>query len=161
MDALRFLDAQHDAILELFHRFEQARGRDARGRAFRKLADALALHTTIEEQRFYPALFVGPLQDTLRDSVEEHLSAKRLLADLLALPVGDGQFDAKVRVLRQLTAHHMLEEEITLFPRVRAHFTGGELRVLGEELEALTRQLEGHDPRLAVRGETGAAAPLG
>lgn len=163
MDALRFLEAQHDDIRTLFRQFDRADERVERRRAFLELADQLALHTTVEERRFYPVVFVGALEGALREAVEEHLAAKRVLADLLDLDVEDPQFIPKVHVLREEVEHHLLREEIELFPMVRANFTGLELAVIGEALEELTRTLQGLGaaPRNHIPEETAHAAPLG
>ncbi len=58
----------------------------------------------------------------LDEAVEEHLSAKRLLKDILALKTGDQSLDAKLEVLKEQIEHHVQEEEGELFPRVRAEF---------------------------------------
>src|SRR5262245_23666631 len=105
MDAVRFLRAQHDEMRELFGQYARAEKRPKR-RLFLRIADLVAAHDAIEEQLFYPVVFVGPMQDMLRQAVEEHLAAKRILADLLSMRGSDARFDAKMRVLEELLRLH-------------------------------------------------------
>ena len=51
----------------------------------------------IEEKLFYPESKQENTEDILRESVEEHLSMKRILADLMEVGADDEQFDAKMR----------------------------------------------------------------
>ena len=61
-----------------------------------------------------------PFLDALvLESLEEHLSMKRLLADLLALSPADETFQPKCKVLQEQARHHHKEEEEHLFPKVR------------------------------------------
>ena len=54
------------------------------------------------------------------ESLEEHLSLKRILADVLSLRTSDEHFAPKVQVLKeQAEHHHEEEEEEKLFPKVK------------------------------------------
>ena len=86
---------------------------------FDEIADDFAAHGEIEEKIFYPAVYVGELKEKLQEAVEEHLAAKRIVADLLEMEPTDEQFDPKMKVLRELIEHHVEEEEGELFPLVR------------------------------------------
>src|SRR3712207_7403878 len=86
---------------------------------FARIADNLAAHATIEEKLFYPSVYVGPTADKLQEAVEEHLSAKRVMADLLDMDPLDAQFKAKMKVLQELVEHHVEEEEKDLFKDVK------------------------------------------
>jgi hypothetical protein len=79
----------------------------------------------MEEKIFYPSVYVGPLKDALKEAVEEHLGAKRVIADLLAMKPSDEQFDAKMTVLKEEIEHHVKEEEGSLFPKVEKNFPAG------------------------------------
>ena len=84
IDAIELLTQQHSEVDELFEKFEKAsEGQDERVlmELFTRIADNLAAHATIEEKLFYPSVYVGPTAEKLQHAVEEHLSAKRVLAD--------------------------------------------------------------------------------
>src|SRR4029078_3591768 len=97
---------------------------------------ALAIHSAIEEKHFYPAVKERTTEAILLESVEEHLAIKRVIADLLQLDAGDETFAAKVKVLEDEVAHHVEEEEETLFPRVEQMFDDEALESLGEAVDA-------------------------
>lgn len=160
MDATDLLKRQHDEVKALFEAFEASEDESEKDDLFAEIADSLAAHATIEEQLFYPAVYVGENKDLLQEAVEEHLSAKRIIADLLKMEVGDEQFDAKVKVLKEQIEHHVEEEEGDLFAHVRKTLSKQELDTLGEEMEAMFERLISADPRQNVPMETGEAARL-
>lgn len=77
----------------------------------------LTLHTTLEEECFYPAARSALQQADLIDEAEvEHQSAKDLIAKLGQMSPGDDKYGATFIVLGEYIAHHVKEEEIELFP---------------------------------------------
>jgi iron-sulfur cluster repair protein YtfE (RIC family) len=161
MDAIQLLKQQHDEVRELFGKYEKAKEVREKEEAFVRLADCLSAHTTIEEKRFYPAIYEGEEMDKkLREAVEEHLAAKRILADLLDMDPSDPQFDAKMQVLQEQVDHHLEEEEEELFEMVKKSRSSDALQKLGKQMEELYQQLMAGEPREDVPEETDHAAPL-
>lgn len=156
MDAIELLEAQHRAVAELIERTERVAQAAERALVFTELADLVALHTTIEEEVFYPSVRKRETEDALLDSLDEHLVVKRLLADLMRLDVEDPAFSPRLRVLGEQIAHHVAEEERTLFPRVRRTFSGDALAELGEDMTGLMAELQLRgEPRLELFEQTG------
>jgi hemerythrin-like domain-containing protein len=161
MDAIKLLKDQHDEVEDLFKQYEKSEDSAIKRELFVKIADNLSAHATIEEKLFYPAVYVGEMQELLHEAVEEHLGAKRIIADLLEMSVQDENFDAKMKVLKEQIEHHIEEEEGELFPKVRKSFAKEELEALGTEMEAMFEELEKGEPRKEVPAQTDEAAPLG
>ena len=161
MDAITMLKRQHREVSELFERFHKARTGKQKQDIFEKIADALAIHAAIEEQHFYPSVKKKATEDILRESVEEHLQMKRVIADLLDLDASDVSFAAKVKVLQDDVEHHVEEEEKDLFPKVKKLFDAKELASIAAAMQDTETELEGEgDPRQMVPDETGRAAPI-
>ncbi|HZR10790.1 MAG TPA: hemerythrin domain-containing protein [Myxococcales bacterium] len=160
MDAIELLKMQHEEAKKLFEQIEAAED-EKKEDLFEQLADALAVHATIEEKHFYPATKNARTEELLQEAVEEHLGVKRLIADLLEMSPEDAQFDAKVKVLREQVEHHVEEEEGELFPKVRKMFKEDELDDLGVVMQDMADDLKAAGaPRESVPAETGSAAPL-
>ncbi len=160
MDALTLLKNQHEEAKSLFRKIEKADEEEMQ-ELFDQLADALAVHATIEEKEFYPATKNARTEELLQEAVEEHLGAKRIIADLLQMSPSDAQFEAKVKVLREMVEHHIEEEESELFPKVKKMLSADELEDLGVLMEDMAEDLKAEGaPREQVPAETGAAAPL-
>jgi hemerythrin superfamily protein len=160
MNALELLKSQHDEVDDLFTKIEASES-SRKAALFAELADKLAAHAKIEEQLFYPAVLAKQTEEILLESAEEHLSIKRLLADLLLLSVDHEHFDAKLSVMKEQVEHHAKEEEEgELFPKVKQLLATDELDALGGEMLSLFEQLLQSKPRLQVPTETSAAAPL-
>lgn len=164
MNAVDLLITQHRTLESKFDDLMTAvdAGSAARCRALlAEAGDDLTVHIASEEQVFYPAVKARRTTDILMESLEEHLSLKRLLADLLALDPGEATFKPKAKVLQEQTEHHHKEEENHLFPQVQKLMDPAELDALGEDMLALQQQLRAEgQPREAVADETNAAAPL-
>ena len=164
MDAITLLKQQHREVEKLFERFEKASEGEGDAEVlkelFARIADNLAAHCAIEERIFYPSVYVGDTADKLHEAVEEHLSAKRLIADLLELEPEAPQFKAKMSVLKEEISHHVEEEEGELFKQVREMLKRQELQVLGEEMQAQFDALLQGEPRRDVPAQTDEAAPL-
>lgn len=161
MNAIDLLARQHREVKALFARYEKASSLDAKRRLFEQIADDLAVHAAIEEKHFYPATKSARTDDLLQEAVEEHLQAKRLIADLLEMEVDDSQFDAKMGVLKEEIEHHVEEEESELFPQVKKLLADDELEDLGIVMEDLADEIkEDGAPRAHVPAETGEAAQI-
>lgn len=123
--------------------------------------DELAVHILAEEEIVYPAVHATRTEDILLESLEEHLSLKRLLADLLALAPDDVTFQPKCKVLEEQARHHHKEEEEHLFPDMRRLLDEASRQALGAAVMAHEQALHGAgDPRGRVLEQTSAAAAL-
>jgi hemerythrin superfamily protein len=161
MNAIKLLKQQHREVEALFKQLEKARSARPRRKAFEQIADKLAVHATIEEKHFYPAVNRQATEEILLEAVEEHLGVKRVIADLLDLEADDPTFEAKAKVLKDLVEHHVEEEEETLFPKVQKLIKADELAAIAEEMQSTMEELlENGSPRQAVPAETDRAATL-
>ncbi|MBA3393107.1 MAG: hemerythrin domain-containing protein [Deltaproteobacteria bacterium] len=161
IDALELLRSQHEEVESLIEEIEEADDPAAKEALFAEMADKLAAHSTIEEKILYPSVMIEKTRESLIEATEEHLSVKRLLADMMELAVDDEHFDAKLTVLKEQVRHHAHdEEEDQLFPQVRRMMNKDELAALGNEMLALFEMLIEREPRKRVPAETVEAAPL-
>ena len=163
MNAIDLLEQQHREVEELFEEFEGAgeNAKKTKERVCRELSDQLAMHAEIEEKLFYPESKQENTEEILRESVEEHLSMKRILADLMDVGSGDDQFDAKMSVLKEQVEHHVEEEEKELFPKVRKSLSKKELEELGDRMQKMFEKLEAQgDASSRIPDQTDAPSPI-
>jgi len=88
----------------------------------RQICNELKIHTTLEEEIFYPAArsaLDDKGDDLLDEATVEHASAKDLIAQLESASADEELYDAKVTVLGEYIKHHVKEEQEELFPRCR------------------------------------------
>ena len=144
VDAVELLKQQHREVEEMFERFEKMTDRAVVSK--KKLADeicnALIMHTTIEEEIFYPATREASdeTEDMVDEAVVEHASAKDLIAQIQEMDPGDDLYDAKVKVLGELVEHHVKEEEEEMFPKTRELKL--DMKALGEEMAMRQKEIE-------------------
>lgn len=142
-DAIAVLRADHALVEELFSKFEKARDGARKQALATRICMELKIHTTIEEEIFYPATReVLPKEEDLLDEAKvEHDSAKELIAQIEAGKPDDERWDAKVTVLSEYIKHHVKEEHTEMFPKVRK--TKLDLKALGQQLLERKKQLMG------------------
>jgi len=159
MNAIKMLKKQHREVEALFKELEKAKSAAPRRKVFEKVADALAVHATIEERHFYPAVNKKQTQSMVLEAVEEHLVVKRVIADLLDMDASDPIFMAKVSVLKEEVQHHVEEEEEELFPKVQKLLDDDELEALADSMAETAEELQrAGKPRMSVPSETREAA---
>lgn len=155
MDAIEILKRQHDEVKQLFSNLENTEDVEERSSIFAELADAFVIHSHLEEQIFYPTAFDDETEEELREAVEEHLQAKRIIADMLDTDPSDEQWTAKCTVLKEDIQHHVEEEETELFPLVMEQFGEKRIRELGIQMAERAEELQNEgEPRLRVYEET-------
>src|SRR5688572_10327058 len=160
MDAIELLRRQHHEMERSMAHVLDAPDGAAKKARFADVADRLTVHIASEEQVFYPAVKAARTEDILLESLEEHLSLKRLVADLIELDPADQTFDPKFKVLKEQTEHHHEEEEDHLFPKAMKLLDGERRNSLGNEMLELQKKLGRQgEPRERVVNETDAAAP--
>lgn len=146
MDALVLLTADHNRVRGLFARFqaaEEAEDSALMAELSEKIITDLEVHTTIEEEIFYPGVSDASeeIKDTVDEGVEEHHVAKILMSEIKPLSPEDDAFTAKMKVLIESIEHHAGEEEEELFPPCRKAMEKAALEDLGQRLEARKAQL--------------------
>ena len=146
MDALALLTADHNRVRGLFTRFKDAHeGNDgaAMGTLATTIFTELEVHTTIEEEIFYPYChdLSDEIGETVDEGVEEHHVVKVLMEEIGALEAGGDQWVAKLQVLIENVEHHAEEEEKEMFPKVRSNTSADDREQLGTRLDARKGEL--------------------
>ena len=158
MDAIDILERHHRQLEKQFTALKKSDKPSAED--FKAAADLLVSHMTIEEQLFYPAVKAKRTEDILLESLEEHLSLKRVLSDLMQLKCDDPKFGPKLHVLAEQLEHHQKEEEDHLFPKAKKLLGSDAREQLGARMEAEIEAMKHESPRELVHDQTDAAAPL-
>lgn len=141
MDAIQLLKADHKKVKELLAELAKTTTRAAKTRSelLAQIRVDLEVHTTIEEEIFYPAFRKAGTKDDAKmyfEALEEHRAAGDLvLPDLLDTDVGSEQFSGRAKVLRELVEHHVKEEEEEMFKEAKKLLAAAELKALGARME--------------------------
>jgi hemerythrin superfamily protein len=139
--AVDFLSEQHRQVEQLFDEIDRAEEGEAFG-FIESLADLLAIHTSIEEQIFYPGVRRQETEEDLADSVDEHDEMKRLLRELVEAEPEEVDYRALFNQVKELVQHHVGDEEQELFPKVKKLFDARRLEEMGAQMEQLAQRLE-------------------
>jgi hemerythrin superfamily protein len=146
VQGIDLLIADHNRVRGLFAQFKEAHEKDdptTMSAVVLKIIEDLEVHTTIEEEIFYPEVHdtSGEIGETVDEGIQEHHVAKTLIAEIKQQPDGDDEWVAKVQVLIENVEHHAEEEEKELFPPLRSRLSEEKLDDLGTRLEARKQQL--------------------
>jgi hemerythrin superfamily protein len=136
-DAIALLKADHRQVEAWFSQFMKSKNPQKRQQLATNICDALTVHTTIEEEIFYPAFIEATGdKDTHHEAVVEHAGAKTLIEEIQAMSPGDDYYDAKMTVLSEMIKHHVKEEEQPGGMFAEAKKSDMDLQLLGEQLLA-------------------------
>jgi len=143
-DAIALLKADHRQVADWFEQFEKARTDGRKLELATDICNALKVHTTIEEEIFYPAFLEATEDKDLHHEAEiEHDGAKRLIAEIEASSPDDDYYDSKVKVLSEMIKHHVKEEEQPGGMFAEARKSDMDLDALGEQMAQRKSELEG------------------
>ena len=147
-DAIALLKADHRQVETWFEQFEKAKADQRKLDLATRICDALTVHTTIEEEVFYPAFLEATEdKDLHHEAAIEHDAAKKLIAEIDASGPEDDYYDARVKVLSEMIKHHVKEEEQPGGMFAEARKSGMDLVALGAEMAARKGELEAQGPR--------------
>lgn len=135
-DVIQLLEDDHKKVKKMFKDFEKlAKQGDEAGKVeiATQICMELKVHTQVEEEIFYPALYEAfDEPDLVDEAVVEHASAKDLIEQIESMVGSEELYDAKVKVLGEYINHHVEEEEKEIFPKARK--AKMDLEGLGESL---------------------------
>ena len=142
VDAIALLKADHREVEDWFKQFEKAQSSARKAELAQKICQALRIHTTIEEEIFYPAFLEATANTDMHHEAEvEHAGAKNLIRQIEAIGPDDDYFDAKVTVLAEAIKHHVKEEEQRGGMFAEARQAGMDLKALGARMQSRKDQL--------------------
>jgi len=142
--AVEILREQHDKVKKAFKQFEKLDREDteAQQQLVQTVCEDLKLHTTLEEELFYPAAREAiDDEDLLNEAQVEHETAKMLIEQLENMSGDDPNFHATFTVLGEYVLHHVKEEEGEMFPQVNE--TDLDLEELGTRMRSRMQELMG------------------
>jgi hypothetical protein len=148
VDAISLLKADHEKVRGLLSQLEKSSEKSSakREELLAKIAFELEVHTTIEEEIFYPAYrdAVKKQEDRklYQEALEEHHVVDLVMPELEETDPGTEVFSAKAKVLKEVVEHHAEEEEKEMFKRAKQVFEKEELRELGQRMEARKAELQ-------------------
>jgi hemerythrin-like domain-containing protein len=100
------------------------------------------VHTTLEEEVFYPAVREAiEDEDLLNEAAVEHESAKMLIDQLENMDPDDPNYHATFTVLGEYVKHHIKEEETEMFPQ--AEKSDLDFDSLGDRMRSRKEELAG------------------
>lgn len=119
-DAIALLKADHEAVSQLFAKYEKARSAPTKKALVAEICTALSVHAQIEEEIFYPAVKAAVKDKLLVPEAKvEHAGVKDLIAQLEGAQPDGEMYDAKVKVLSEYVKHHVKEEQNEMFAKVK------------------------------------------
>lgn len=136
-DALDLLKQDHDRVEKSFKDFEKMDRQDAEAcrRLINGVCEELTLHSTLEEEIFYPALREAiDDEDLMNEAAVEHETARMLIDQLENMGPNDPNYFATFTVLGEYVRHHVKEEQAEMFPAARK--AGLDLAGLAERMRA-------------------------
>ena len=149
MQAIDLLIADHNRVRGLFAQFKAAHESDdtaTMSEVARKIFEDLEVHTTVEEEIFYPAFKrkaeEAEQREMFFEAKEEHALVDVMLPKVKSAKPDSELFAARAKVLKDLILHHKKEEEREMFKAAKQLFSKDELQSLGAQMQRRKRELK-------------------
>ena len=143
-DAIAMLKADHAKVKKMFKQFEQlheSEDADEAELVAHQICTELKIHTSVEEEIFYPAVRAAIDEEDLMDEADvEHQSAKDLIEQIESEGPSGDKYAAKVMVLGEYINHHVAEEQNEMFPKAKRAKL--DMNELGERILARKQELK-------------------
>jgi len=142
--AIDMLKEDHAKVKKAFKEFENMDRSDTEAcrQVVKTVCEDLKVHTTLEEEIFYPAVRAAiEDEDIMNEAAVEHETAKMLIEQLENTGPDDPQYFATFTVLGEYVMHHVKEEEGEMFPQAKKAEL--DLDALGEQMKARKEELVG------------------
>ena len=143
-DAIDMLKQDHDRVEKSFKDFEKMDRQDSEAcqRLIGSVCSELTVHTTLEEEIFYPAVREAiEDEDLMNEAAVEHETARMLIDQLENMDTDDPNYFATFTVLGEYVRHHVKEEQGEMFPAAKKAKV--DLAALGERMRARKEELSG------------------
>jgi len=141
--AVDMLKADHEKVEKAFKEFEKMDRSDTETcrQLVESVCEDLKVHTTLEEELFYPAVREAiEDDDIMNEAAVEHETAKMLIEQLENMEPDDPNYVATFTVLGEYVMHHVKEEEGEMFPQAKKS-KELDLEELGERMKARKEEL--------------------
>ena len=144
-DILAALHEDHDVVQALVKKLVDSDSAAERRDLLSKIKAALVPHTKAEEKVVYDRVLALKGEKPKVDGHEgyfEHEAADRMLANLGKIErMNSAEFTAAAKVLKELLAHHIEEEERNIWSDVRENFSNEQRSKMKDEFEAAKKRV--------------------
>jgi hemerythrin superfamily protein len=138
-DVVKFLEAQHDLIEDMFDEVLHASDAKAREAAFVALRQLLAVHETAEEMFVHPRVRDeggSEITELVDARLQEEHDAKELLSNIESLDFASQEFIDELTKLRQAVLDHAQHEENEEFSKLQRELNSDERQRLTKAVQA-------------------------
>jgi hemerythrin superfamily protein len=144
-DAITLLKTDHKKVRALLETLDKTDAPARRTKLLGQIETELKVHTTIEEEIFYPAFKRKAEESDQREmyfeAKEEHGLVDIILPKAKSANPSSDEFGARAKVLKDLVVHHAKEEEKEMFKAAKKLFDRDELKTLGAQMQRRKREL--------------------
>jgi hemerythrin superfamily protein len=152
LTAIDLLKDDHEKVKKAFKEFEKMDRSDSETcrQVVQSVCNDLRVHTTLEEEIFYPAVREAiEDEDLMNEAIVEHDTAKTLIEQLENMEPDDPNYYATFTVLGEYVMHHVKEEEGEMFPQAKKA-KELDLEALGEQMRTRKEELMAEVERAAA-----------
>ncbi len=151
VEAINMLKDDHDRVEKSFKEFEKLDREDTETvrQLVTTVCEELKIHTTLEEEIFYPAVREAiDDEDLMNEASVEHETAKMLIEQLENMQPDDPNYHATFTVLGEYVMHHVEEEEKEMFPAAKK--TDLDFKSLAQQMKERKEELAGEVAKAQV-----------
>ncbi|MHB0859036.1 MAG: hemerythrin domain-containing protein [Anaerolineae bacterium] len=142
MDLFQTLKKEHQQVIGMMEDLQKSSGSSKQKEdKFNQLHMELSAHASAEEQVFYPELMHDEKSKHLAlEAIEEHRHVVMILKELASSNKGEDQWQAKLKVMKDMVEHHVEEEEGQIFQAAEKVLNKSKLQQIGDKFQQVKEQ---------------------
>ncbi len=128
---------------ELREYFEKLTNGESVEKNYKEMRKEILPHHKAEDVVLYPLLMEGDIKEDALEGLEEHHAAELLLDELDKTSMDDERWKPKLKVLKEVVEHHIMEEEAKILVKTKSKFDEKKLKALGKDFDAKKKEVRG------------------
>ncbi len=130
---------EHTKARTLFREIENSSDPQRIQEYFGQLYKDLTSHAKAEEEVVYPQ--VRPYYEKTQNLYDEQAEQSRMLDEIKGMSPSMGEFKDRVRQLRQITDHHINQEESEMFAKITSNFSSEQQQQMATDFKSAKSRL--------------------
>lgn len=146
MNTLNLLEKKERKVQRLCNQCHALEDTKERAQIFKQMSDTMVEHNRIEQALLQSPGARSGLNAPTREAIEEHLTLRRIVVDLLDMINGEGGLDQAMDALKEQGNHPGVDARRSEAPRLEVPVSSEQCAVIGETLDRIFTRLHLQEP---------------
>lgn len=146
MNTLNLLEKKEREVQRLCNQCHALEDTKERSQVFKQMSATMVEHNRIEQALLHSPAARAGLNAPTREAIEEHLTLRRIVVDLLDMINGENGIDRAMDALKEQGNHHAVDARRAEAPQLEVPVSPEQCAVIGETLDRIFARVHLQEP---------------